>query len=114
MFELRVSPGATEIAEVGKSSRKYSCVVLPISKRRSSCTEFRVLASMIIISRRKELESVGELSKGCTQIVLKCLYLARTGGPDILWSVNELARSVTKWAPACDRRFPRLTSYIHH
>ena len=37
-------------------------------------------------------------------IVLKCLYLARIGRPDILWSVNKLARSVTKWTQACDRR----------
>ena len=31
-----------------------------------------------------------------SQIVLKCLYLARIGRPDILWSVNNLARSITK------------------
>ena len=64
--------------------------------------------------KKEELESVGELSEGCTQVVLKCLYLARIGGPDILWSVNKLARSLTKWAPACDRRLPRLTPNIHH
>ena len=33
----------------------------------------------------EELKSVGELSKVCSQIVLKCLYLARIGRPDILW-----------------------------
>ena len=36
----------------------------------------------------EELKSVGELSKACSQIVLKCLYLARIGRPDIRWSVN--------------------------
>ena len=30
------------------------------------------------------------------KIVLKCLYLARIGRPDILWSVNKLARPITK------------------
>ena len=40
---------------------------------------------------------MGELSKVCSQIVLKCLHLARSGRPDILWSVNKLARSITKW-----------------
>ena len=45
---------------------------------------------------------------------LKCLYLARIGRPDILWSVNKLARSITKWTKACDKRLNRLTSYIHH
>ena len=44
-----------------------------------------------------ELESVGELSEVCSQIVLTCLYLARIGRPDLLWSVNKLARAVTKW-----------------
>ena len=43
--------------------------------------------------KKEELESVGELSKVCSQIVLKCLYLARIGRPDVLWSVNKLARS---------------------
>ena len=53
-------------------------------------------------------KSVGELSNTCSQIVLKCLYLARIGRPDILWSVNKLARSITKWTKACDKRLNRL------
>ena len=60
------------------------------------------------------MKSVGELSTTCSQIVLKCLYLARIGRPDILWSVNKLARSITKWTKACDKRLNRLISYIHH
>ena len=50
----------------------------------------------------------------CSHIVLKCLCLARIGRLDILWSVNKLARAVTKWTKACDKRFVRLISYIHH
>ena len=46
--------------------------------------------------KEEELKSVGELSKLCSQIVLKCFFLARIGRPDILWSVNKLARSITK------------------
>ena len=64
--------------------------------------------------KEEELKSVGELSKVCSQIVLKYLYLARIGRPDILWSVNKLARSITKWTKACDKRLSRLISYIHH
>ena len=64
--------------------------------------------------REEETKSVGELSSTCSQIVLKCLYLARIGRPDILWSVNKLARSITKWTKACDKRLNRLVSYIHH
>ena len=48
-------------------------------------------------SKEEELKSVVELSKLCSQIVLKCLHVARTGRRDILWSVNKLARSITKW-----------------
>ena len=54
------------------------------------------------------------MSKVCSQIVLKCLYLARIGRLDILWLVNKLARAVTKWTKACDKRLARLISYIHH
>ena len=64
--------------------------------------------------KEEEMKSVGELSQVCSQIVLKCLYLARFGRPDILWSVNKLARSITKWIKACDKRLDRLISYIHH
>ena len=60
------------------------------------------------------MKSVGELSHVCSQIVLKCLYVARIGRPDILWSVNKLALSITKWTKACDKRLSRLISYIHH
>ena len=64
--------------------------------------------------KEEETKSVGELSNTCSQIDLKCLYLARIGRPDILWSVNKLARSITKWTKACDKRLNRLNSYIHH
>ena len=64
--------------------------------------------------KEEELKSVGELAKVCSQIVLKCLYLARIGRPDIQWSVNKLARSITKWTKVSDKRLNRLISYIHH
>ena len=64
--------------------------------------------------QKEELETVGEFSNVCFQIVLKCLYLTRNGRLDILWSVNELAGSVTKWKRACDRRLARLICYIRH
>ena len=61
----------------------------------------------------KKKISVGELSNACSQIVLKCFFLARIGRPDILWSVNKLARSITKWTKACDKRLNRFISKIH-
>ena len=64
--------------------------------------------------KEEKMKFVGELSQVCSQIVLKCLYLARIGRLDILWSVNKLARSITKWTKACDKRLNRLIPYIHH
>ena len=64
--------------------------------------------------KEEEIGSVGEMSKVCSQIVLKCLHLARIGRPDILWSVNKLARVVTRWTKACYKCLARLISYIHH
>ena len=60
--------------------------------------------------KEEENGLVGELSAVCSQIVLKCLYLARIGRPDIPWSVNKLARAVAKWTKACDKRLARLHS----
>ena len=50
----------------------------------------------------------------CSQIGMKCLCFTRIGRPDVLRSVNKLARAVTKWTKACDKRLARLISYIHH
>ena len=47
--------------------------------------------------KEEEMGSVGELSNVCSQIVLKCLYLARMARPDISWSVKKLAVAITKW-----------------
>ena len=64
--------------------------------------------------KKEEPEMDGEWSEGCSQSVLKCLYLAPIGGPDIQCSVNKLARAVTKWTRVCDKRLARVISDIHH
>ena len=64
--------------------------------------------------KEEEMKSVGELSKVCSQMVLKCFFLVRIGRPDILRSVNKLARSTTRCTKACDKRLSRLISGIHH
>ena len=64
--------------------------------------------------KEDELKSVGELSNIRSQIVLKSFYLARIGSLDILWSVNKLERSISKWTKACDKRLNRMISYLHH
>ena len=62
----------------------------------------------------EDFETKGELSSQAARIVLKALYLARMSRLDILWTVNCLAREVTKWNKACDKRLHRLISYLHH
>ena len=52
----------------------------------------------------EELKSVGELSKVCSQNVLKCLYLARIGRPDILWSETSV--------PDRSRSGPKLVTKV--
>ena len=85
------------------------------TKRLNNSTKYQLHALIDDhLFKEEELKCVGELSKVCSQIVLKCLYLARIGRPDILCSVNKLARSMTKWTKACDKRVCHLISYIHH
>ena len=64
--------------------------------------------------KEEETKSVGKLSSTCSQSVLKCFYLQELDDLIFLWSVNKLARSITKWTKACDERLNRLISYIHH
>ena len=60
---------------------------------------------------KEELGNGWRVVQKNSQIVLECLYLTRIA---ILWSANKLARLVTKWTWACDKRLARLISYIHH
>ena len=84
------------------------------TKRQSKCTNPLLHAWTTFTTKRKNWKTVGDVSKVCSQIVLKCLYFARLGRPDILWSVNKFARALSKWTRACDKRLVRLISHIHH
>ena len=61
----------------------------------------------------EDFETKGKVSETAANIVLKILYLARIGRPDLLWTVNILARAVTKWTQACDKRLERLIGYLY-
>ena len=113
-----------KFSRVGKASREDGCVVL---RHGRTCSKMRwkilrtghqkdratVKSFKSLLFKKVELDSVGELSKVCSQMVLKCLYLAQICRLDILLSVNKLARAVTKWIRACDRRSAWLIWYIH-
>ena len=128
MFESRISAGATQKLPCSEnlciSSRSYDmeghakkCVERYCELANKTTQQLYKVSTSCIDDHHfneEELKSVGELSKVCSQIVLKCLYLAHIGRPDIQWSVNKLARSITKWTKACDKRLSCLISYIHH
>ena len=65
-------------------------------------------------NKEEEMKSVENCHKYAPKLFWNVLYTARIGRPDIPWSVNNLARSITKWTKACDKRLNRLISYVHH
>jgi DNA (cytosine-5)-methyltransferase 1 len=62
----------------------------------------------------EDFVSTGALNNVCSQAVLKCLYMTRLARPELYWTVNSLAREVTRWTVACDKRLHRLICYIHY
>ena len=128
MFESRISAGRTEKLQCSENLR-ISSWSYDMEGHAKKCVErycelankttqqpYKVSTACIDDHHFKEEEKkyVGKLSQICFQLGLKCLYLARIGRPDILWSVNKLARSITKWTKSCDKRLNRLISYIHN
>ena len=129
MFEPCISTGTTEKVPGCKYHSKTVACLFDMEGHGEKCVDFfcqvpnKRTEQLYKVSspcvhnhqiKKEELESIGELTHGHSQIVLKCLYLSRIGRPDILWSVIKFARSVTKWRGACYRGSARLISYIHH
>ena len=131
MFESRISAGAKEKLPTKASWRldaeTISCWGYDMEGHAKKCVErycelanktteqlYKVATPCMDdhLFREEENGSVGEMSAVCSQIVLKCLCLARIGGPGILWSVNKLARAITKWTKACYKRLARLIPYV--
>ena len=111
MFESRTSAGATENLPCSENM-----CISALSANKTTQQLYKVSTPCIDDHhfKEEEMESVGELSHVCSQMVLKCLYLARIGRLDILLSVNKLARSITKCTNTCDKRLNQLISYIQH
>ena len=51
-----------------------------------------------------DFETKGELAGMCAKIVMKVLIMARFYRYDLLFAVNSLARCLTKWNTACDKK----------
>mgnify|MGYP000031465580 CR=1 FL=1 len=64
--------------------------------------------------QKEDFDNRGAHADDCAKIVLKALWPARIARPELLWTVNALARNVTKWIRADDKRLLRLISYMHH
>ena len=130
MFESKISAGVKENLPVSEKSdanihswsyemegHAKKCVERYCELANKTTQQLHKVATPCLDDHQYNEEEnglVGELTTVCSQIAPKCLYLARIGGPDILWSVNKLARAVTQWIKACDKRSARLISYIHH
>ncbi len=61
-----------------------------------------------------DFEHEGALSKDAAKIIMKALYGARLVRYELLWPICSIARQVSKWTIACDKRLLRLMSYIYH
>ena len=132
MLESRISAGATEkfpIRASGKpDAETISSWSYDMEGHAKKCVErycelankttqqlYKVVThAWVTINLKKKMGQQENCLQFAHKIVLKCLYLARTERLDILWSVNKLARAVTRRMKSCDKRLARLISYIHH
>ena len=119
MFESRISAGGTEKLPYSENFR-ISSWSYDMERHAQRCLEryselankttqqlYKVSTPCIDDHHFKEEEM--KTAREWSQV---CLYLARIGRPDILWSVNKLVRSTTKWTKACDKRLNRLISFF--
>jgi len=60
----------------------------------------------------EDFEEAGKLAKDAAKIVMKLLYGCRFVRFDYLWPCGDLARRITKWTKACDRRMDRLMEHL--
>ena len=98
------------------SGHAEKCVERYLDLAKMKIEDLKVVSTPCIddhVISAEKFATKGILAPVCTRIVLKVLYFARIARPDLLASVNVLARDVTRWTIACDDRLLRLISYIH-
>ena len=95
-----------------KKKLKHCSAVCDMKGRAQNCVERHCKLT------NKKVEQLYKVSSLCLddhQFKQEQLEnVGRFGRPDIMWSVNKLARSVTKWTQASDRRLARLIYDIYH
>ena len=80
-------------------------------------TDFKSVQTLSIDDHQiphEDFEFKGSLSNDAARIVMKALYGARFVKYNLLWPICNLARRISRWSTADDRRLHRLVSYIHH
>jgi len=55
----------------------------------------------------------GELQDVAASLLMKSLWAARVGRPDISVCVTRLARDITRWSSFCDKALFRLVCWLH-
>ena len=61
----------------------------------------------------EDFEAPGQLAGDAAKIVMKMLYGGRLVRYDLLWPICSIAREVSRWTKACDKRLERLLSYLN-
>ena len=98
--------GVTTWKVIPKSASNDTGNLLAEALRHGS---WRKRPALMIISCRLKISTVQENWHQIAHTLhFTCLHLARIGKPHLLWMANMLARSVTLWNTACDKRLARL------
>ena len=61
----------------------------------------------------KMKEGGGHLQPHAAKVLMKLLYGARLARFDLLRAINNLAASITKWTPECDKRLHHIMCYVN-
>ena len=60
-----------------------------------------------------DFESKGVLATSACKILMKILWCARLGRPDLMKGIGDLTRRITTWSRADDKRLHRLMCYLY-
>ena len=93
------------------------CVDLYCELAKVSRNSLRAVATPSLDDHQLKLEDFeveGNLQKEAARVIMKMLYGARLVRYELLWPICSIARQVSKWTRACDKRLHRLVSYIAH
>ena len=83
-------------------------------RRFNNSTKYLLHASMTTTSKKKKQNLLETWHKYAPKLFWNASIWHVLEDLIFYWSVNKLARSITKWTKACDKRQNRLISYIHH